>query len=136
MAESSKPSNPSPSCFLLVNSKTTMRTPLAGLLSYQNLLFLLLRLSQVPALCYYPNQAISGDIPCDLNASVSACCGNEWVCISNGVCEWTNSSGFAHYARGTCTDSEWKSQSCPMFCEQSEFAQVFCLKQVVLTSME
>ena len=113
-----------------------MGTALVGLLLYQILLFLLLQLSQVPALCYYPNQGISGDIPCDPNASVSACCGNEWVCISNGVCEQTNNSGFANYARGSCTDSEWRSQSCPQFCENSEFVRVSSLKQVVLTSME
>lgn len=74
--------------------------------------------------CYYPNGQInSTDIPCDPNASVSMCCGDPALCLSNGLCRATNNPPMdknISYARGTCTDNQWGSSICPQHCLSSK----------------
>ncbi|KAN0072237.1 hypothetical protein V8E54_009966 [Elaphomyces granulatus] len=40
------------------------------------------------------------------------CCGNDYTCLSNGLCEWETGSFWV----GTCTDQSWLSSACPKFC--------------------
>ncbi|KPM36212.1 hypothetical protein AK830_g10347 [Neonectria ditissima] len=64
--------------------------------------------------CYYPNGAKSNDFPCDPDADESVCCGGGLgsVCLSNKLCQGAN----GNTVRGSCTDQNWSSLECPMFC--------------------
>jgi hypothetical protein len=71
--------------------------------------------------CYRPNGDVaSGDRSCFPDQENSFCCGTEWVCLDNKVCQSSRlsrqSNGQATFARGTCTDSSWTSEDCPKFC--------------------
>jgi len=72
--------------------------------------------------CFYPNGSPSPDIPCDSTAPVSMCCGSRSSCLSSGLCllDGTTPSSGIGYARGTCTDSTWKSPFCPQHCQLSQ----------------
>jgi hypothetical protein len=72
--------------------------------------------------CYYPNGSPSADIPCDSTAPVSMCCGSRSSCLSSGLCllDGTTAASGISYARGTCTDSTWKSPFCPQHCQLSQ----------------
>ncbi|KAH8757180.1 hypothetical protein F5883DRAFT_159453 [Diaporthe sp. PMI_573] len=77
--------------------------------------------STCSAICYYPDGTTAPqDVPCNDNADHSACCGQGYACLSNGVCMATGDelqkSGASTYVRGSCTDSAWRSSSCPSFC--------------------
>ncbi|KAK2778829.1 hypothetical protein CKAH01_11603 [Colletotrichum kahawae] len=77
-----------------------------------------LQLATAQLLCYFPNGRQSTDVPCNVSAPVSMCCGSSKACLSNGLClldDTTSSSGIS-YARGTCTDAQWTSDPCPKQC--------------------
>ena len=77
-----------------------------------------------PSHCYNPNGQINSiDVPCDPNALVSMCCGDQALCLSNGLCRTTNdppTDRNISYARGTCTDNQWGSSICPQLCLSSK----------------
>ncbi|CAG9982220.1 unnamed protein product [Clonostachys byssicola] len=80
-------------------------------------LFLLIFLRPCSAAntCYFPNGKIASDnFPCDPDAEQSACCGGGLgnVCLSNKLCQ--SSSG--NVVRGACTDKNWESPECAMYC--------------------
>lgn len=64
--------------------------------------------------CYYPNGEKSPDHPCDEDAEVSACCGGSFgsICMSNKLC----AGGDGGIVRGSCTDKNWASPECPLYC--------------------
>ncbi|KAM5368601.1 hypothetical protein ACJA88_010951 [Fusarium oxysporum] len=64
--------------------------------------------------CYYPNGLEAEDHPCDPNAKQSVCCsgGLGTVCLSNKLCI----GGNGNTVRGSCTDKNWESPECAMFC--------------------
>ncbi|OCL09161.1 hypothetical protein AOQ84DRAFT_27995 [Glonium stellatum] len=69
--------------------------------------------------CHFPDGTVSGlDVPCNPSALVSACCYSDQACLSNGLCvsDPLNDTLKA-YHRGTCTDQNWESSACPLFCE-------------------
>ncbi|KAF2738564.1 hypothetical protein EJ04DRAFT_509453 [Polyplosphaeria fusca] len=69
--------------------------------------------------CYYPNGAENRGLPCNSNATVSACCGPGFICLSNGLCspgpETQRNYRYDFYRSG-CTDQSWNSTKCPQFC--------------------
>lgn len=69
--------------------------------------------------CYLPDgDLVQEDTPCSSDEEVSPCCGEESVCVANGLCLKTKPK-FLY--RGTCTDHTWNSPSCPQFCTKSSF---------------
>ena len=70
--------------------------------------------------CYYPNgDRTTLDFPCSDGSEESACCGNGHACLSNGLCmktEIVDSPDGYQFARGSCTDANWRSPNCPLFC--------------------
>ncbi|KAI8672056.1 hypothetical protein NCS56_00667900 [Fusarium sp. Ph1] len=64
--------------------------------------------------CYYPNGEEAPDHPCDEDAEVSACCGGSFgsICMSNKLC----AGGDGGIVRGSCTDKNWASPECPLYC--------------------
>ena len=76
--------------------------------------------SLTTAQCFYPNGQASDDLECDPEEPETACCPRGYTCLSNGLCELTNSSGIANYGRGSCTDLSWRSTLCPQFCQSGE----------------
>ena len=79
--------------------------------------------------CYFPNgQKSTNDVPCDPNASVSMCCGDVTLCLSNGLCQVNSGqqafNGNIAFARGTCTDNQWGSPICPQHCLSSKIFNV------------
>lgn len=76
------------------------------------------------ATCYrYANQIrytgtddAVGDVPCDPDAQVSACCGPGSICISNLHCY--NANIEIRNVPGTCTDQSFTDPACP--CPPSE----------------
>lgn len=63
--------------------------------------------------CYNEGGSVSSDIPCNSSSSVSQCCGANWACLSNGLCQ---EHGTTAYSQGTCTDPTF--QGCLSFCNQ------------------
>ena len=65
--------------------------------------------------CYFPNGDVSGDIPCSPDDDESICCGRGWVCYANRLCMRSQNdlSSNNTFARGSCTDHTWLSESCP-----------------------
>ena len=81
----------------------------------------LLVLTAAELTCYYPDATVAtGHIPCNATASdtpndASACCagyGNSY-CLANGLC-WFDGI----LSRGSCTDKNWASSSCPQWCQE------------------
>lgn len=65
--------------------------------------------------CFYPNGNLAtGDFPCDPNAQTSPCCGGSLgsVCLSNKLCRGPD----GNLIRGSCTDKNWSSPECALFC--------------------
>ena len=64
--------------------------------------------------CYYPNGEEAPDHPCDEDAEVSTCCGGSFgsICMSNKLC----AGGDGGIVRGSCTDKDWASPECPLYC--------------------
>lgn len=77
------------------------------------------------AACYYPSGRIApNDIPCRDDTPHAACCGQGYACLSNGICQATGEElqapGASEFVRGACTDREWRSSSCPLFCIEED----------------
>lgn len=77
--------------------------------------------SAAHAACYYPSGRQSpSDIPCRDDTPHTPCCGQGYVCLSNGLCQATaeelKKPGVNEYARGSCTDKTWQSSGCPLYC--------------------
>lgn len=53
----------------------------------------------------------SGDVPCDPDAQVSACCGAGSICLSNLYCYDANIT--TANVPGTCTDQSFTDPACP-----------------------
>ncbi|RGP63541.1 hypothetical protein FLONG3_9847 [Fusarium longipes] len=64
--------------------------------------------------CYYPNGIEANDFPCDPDAEESVCCsgGLGTMCLSNKLCIGADGNTL----RGSCTDKNWASPECAMFC--------------------
>ena len=65
------------------------------------------------ALCYTGSGNVSADFPCDLSQDTSLCCAAGWSCLSNGLCQYRESTTFAE---GTCTDKTFPANSCLGIC--------------------
>jgi len=68
--------------------------------------------------CYNPDGSLeSGNRPCNPGVH-SPCCGTGWGCRADKVCECESGNGCARgsLARGSCSDSTWKSPDCPSVC--------------------
>ena len=65
------------------------------------------------ARCYTGNGTVSADLPCNLGQDISFCCGVGWSCLSNGLCQYRDSTSFAE---GTCTDKTFPANSCLGIC--------------------
>ncbi|RMJ06706.1 hypothetical protein CDV36_013694 [Fusarium kuroshium] len=69
------------------------------------------------AQCYYPDgKDATTDKPCQPDAEVSACCADGYVCMSTGMCQFVDLEGTGRFARGSCTNQDWSSSSCPNYC--------------------
>ena len=76
----------------------------------------ILALSQNAA-CYYPNGEVAVEnYPCFLDQAQSTCCGVGVICEASGLCRVDGSIGVSELIRGTCTDSNWVSSECPLYC--------------------
>ena len=89
------------------------------------LLFLLLTAINAELLgqCFYlsANAAAQDDRPCDPHSQVSLCCPTGWTCLSNHLCEVTDSSAgsgkpIGSLRRGSCTNPNWDNGTCGDFC--------------------
>ncbi|KYK60386.1 hypothetical protein DCS_01523 [Drechmeria coniospora] len=81
------------------------------------------------SICYYPNGAVSRqDTPCRNDLDQSACCGQGFACLSNGMCKTTgreqDTPPDTNYLRGSCTDRSWRSGNCPSFCLQENMDNI------------
>lgn len=96
--------------------------PFNGLLFAAASCLLLPTTTTAQALWYYPNGRQSADVPCNISAPVSMCCGSAKACLSNGLCvlDGTTEDSGISYACGTCTDAQWTSGVCPLRCLLSE----------------
>ncbi|KXX77126.1 hypothetical protein MMYC01_205230 [Madurella mycetomatis] len=77
------------------------------------------------AACYYPSGRIApNDIPCRDDTPHATCCGQGYACLSNGICQATGEElqapDASEFVRGACTDREWRSSSCPLFCIEED----------------
>ncbi|KAI1269832.1 hypothetical protein F5Y18DRAFT_371754 [Xylariaceae sp. FL1019] len=86
-------------------------------------LLFLFRLAE--SICYYPDGTVAPqDTPCDDDSSESTCCGQGYACLSNHICQATgeerHKNGATEFVRGSCTDKNWRSGSCPAFCVNPE----------------
>jgi len=71
-------------------------------------------LSSATKTCYWPSGKTAGALtPCNDTLSVSHCCKESDVCISNGLCF---SPGLGVLVRRGCTDRSWNSTECPSYC--------------------
>lgn len=83
------------------------------------------RLFVAGAKCVFPDGTPSGDIPCGTTGDAT-CCADGYACLSNNMCMLTEHApgrsdpNLPQYARGSCTDSTWRSKSCPQFCRSAE----------------
>jgi hypothetical protein len=77
------------------------------------------------AACYFPSGKLAvNNIPCRDDTPNAACCGQGYACLSNGICQATGEElqkpGATEFVRGSCTDKEWRSSSCPLFCIEQD----------------
>lgn len=80
-----------------------------------------LLITQALSACYFPDGRLAdNDTPCRDDTENSVCCGQGYACLSNGICQATGEElqkpGATEFVRGGCTDKEWRSSSCPLFC--------------------
>ena len=79
-------------------------------------------LRNVNCQCYdFGGSIVDGDRACYQDRDHSFCCGENWTCLSSGICSRENSTeitpnGGSPLQRATCTDQTWKSEQCPQFC--------------------
>ncbi|KAJ5706716.1 hypothetical protein N7488_006517 [Penicillium malachiteum] len=67
--------------------------------------------------CYYSDSTKSSDTPCYTDGRVSACCGEDSICLTNGLC--LSLAQPYRLSRGSCTDYAWGS-SCPQYCTNAQ----------------
>ncbi|CAG8247012.1 unnamed protein product [Penicillium olsonii] len=93
----------------------------------KSLVFPLLLLSLITTVnatsaCYFPNGARSpDDSPCytDDDGVASHCCSSTSICLTNKLC--LSMEQPYELSRGSCTDADWKSGSCPLgLCEKAQ----------------
>ncbi|KAK4222743.1 hypothetical protein QBC38DRAFT_374464 [Podospora fimiseda] len=75
----------------------------------------ILRTCTAVSQCYYPNGRVAiTDFPCDPDAETSPCCAGSFgtVCLSNKLCQGAD----GNVIRGSCTDSQFGSSSCALYC--------------------
>lgn len=89
------------------------------------ILLLCLFFPSAHSICYYPDGTVSSqDTPCQDESEQSTCCGQGYACLSNNICIATGDEiekpGASTYVRGSCTDKNWRSSSCPSFCINGE----------------
>ena len=71
--------------------------------------------------CYYPDGTPDNTLtPCKTAQSVSACCGTDAVCLTNGLCLRVAPPMANRISRAGCTDETWKSNACPLYCTDGE----------------
>ena len=63
-------------------------------------------------------------LPCNSAASISNCCPEGWICLSNGLCEASGNSspnhGLTSLYTGFCTDPFWSNGTvCPKICNNN-----------------
>lgn len=100
----------SPTSFCSISTLQSLIEPLRKmprqLFSSYTIGYLLLLLAgrSVSQSCWYPDHQTQAqaDVPCDPNADVSACCGPNAFCLSNGLCYIDGT-----VSRGSCTDKNW-----------------------------
>lgn len=69
------------------------------------------------SLCYNPDGTFAeGNFPCFLGQEQSPCCGGNTICTGSGLCKPPDSTGVSNLIRGTCTDRNWESPECPLYC--------------------
>lgn len=78
--------------------------------------------------CYYPSgfKAL-GHTPCS-DDEHTACCDNNHVCMTNGLCVNVGSNQPYGFSRAACTDKSWGS-SCPQECIKSKSYPAFAIPQ-------
>jgi len=83
--------------------------------------------------CYYPNgEPGDGLTPCNSTATVSHCCRQGDVCVTNGFCF---STGLNALVRRGCTDKTFNSTECPEQCSKGVFIPAV-LTRILLNSDE
>ena len=70
------------------------------------------------------NDSMANHVPCDSAASISNCCPEGWICLSNGLCEPSGTSnpnhGLSSLYTGYCTDPFWSNGTvCPKICNNN-----------------
>ncbi|CEI61139.1 unnamed protein product [Fusarium venenatum] len=80
--------------------------------------------------CYYPNGIEANDFPCDPGADESTCCGGGLgtVCLSNKLYIGTDGNTL----RGSCTDKNWASPECAMYCLEDGVGAVLVMTVVYI----
>lgn len=73
---------------------------------YRSLLGLFWLVRGAYSTCYNQQGSASGDIQC---GSYSMCCGNDWLCLSNRLCQRDDDSLFGI---GSCTDQTYQNEDC------------------------
>ena len=74
--------------------------------------------------CYFVDDSLNNDLPCDPSANVSACCGQGWICSTNLYC-----SNIDDIKRvGSCTDKLWRDPACPLALRQPFIPYLYSIK--------
>ncbi|CAG8032664.1 unnamed protein product [Penicillium olsonii] len=85
---------------------------LLGCMILQLSLFYFISLVSATSQCFYPNGDKSTDTPCYTDGSASHCCGSRSICLTNKLCLSVEQP--YQLSRGSCTDNDWRSGSCPL----------------------
>ena len=76
--------------------------------------------------CFWPNGAPAPEqAPCNALADVSYCCGVYDICLDNGYCLQTSNIWSNRLGRASCTDQTWQSPTCPYYCQDGEFRELW-----------
>ena len=66
------------------------------------------------ATCYFPNRMVATlDLPCNLTAEASSCCGTGGGCLDNGLCRHEGGD-----VPGSCTSPDYNNSTDMMICPQ------------------
>ncbi|EYE93381.1 uncharacterized protein EURHEDRAFT_434047, partial [Aspergillus ruber CBS 135680] len=75
--------------------------------------------------CFFPSgKKALGHTPCS-DDEYTACCDNNHVCMTNGLCVNVGSDQPYGFSRAACTDKSWGS-SCPQECVEKEDGKAGC----------
>lgn len=67
--------------------------------------------------CYFPNGKVASDhTPCNTSADDSHCCASADACLTNNYCLSASGNFTNTLVRGSCTDSTWRANACPLQC--------------------